>query len=375
MRLWMHIALFVVLASAVRAQAEVVRENYEGMRPTGMGGAFLAVADDDNVLWYNPAGLANIKGLHWNVLDLNVGFDSSDTMSRIGGALNGNTANIARPDTEMFQGGLRTGFFMPCFGIQIFDNMHGFYDLQNLSNLNASVDVDSKNDIGIAAGLALPMSPYFSIGATARAFERIGADMHLTAQDLINDLGITATDLSKAVFTEIQKKAGTGYALGVDVGSMLTLPLPKDYPTIRFAAVAEDVGETTFHALGSKNAPQSVPMSYHFGASVKYDLSTVSRRGGSSNTYFLLAADWRHAFDPNISSYVKTIHVGAEYHINPISLRLGLYEGYPSAGFSLEFPPHTRLIFTTYEPELGSSLWERGQRWYLLQLVIGFKPI
>ena len=34
---------------------------YKGARPLGMGGAFTAISDDANALFYNPAGLANIK--------------------------------------------------------------------------------------------------------------------------------------------------------------------------------------------------------------------------------------------------------------------------------------------------------------------------
>jgi hypothetical protein len=127
----------------------------------------------------------------------------------------------------------------------------------------------------------------------------------------------------------------------------------------------DDVGETTFHALGTSSAPPPIPPSYHFGSSIQYELP--------HNAHFLMALDVRHAFEA--IPFVKTLHVGAEYQILPVSFRLGLYEGYPTAGFSFLFPPHTRVIFSTYEPELGDGLWQRGQRWYLLQLVIGFNPI
>ncbi len=38
-----------------------VLEIEAGVRPVGMGGAFCAVADDVNTLWYNPAGISQIK--------------------------------------------------------------------------------------------------------------------------------------------------------------------------------------------------------------------------------------------------------------------------------------------------------------------------
>ena len=35
---------------------------FRGVRPLGMGGAFLALSDDENALFYNPAGLNDVKG-------------------------------------------------------------------------------------------------------------------------------------------------------------------------------------------------------------------------------------------------------------------------------------------------------------------------
>jgi hypothetical protein len=361
-----RLTLIACFCLALSARAELVHENYEGLRPNGMGGAFLAVSDDNNVLWYNPAGLANIKGAHFDLLDANLGVDSMDTLSRVGGAFGeGNFSNLVRPNTEYIQAGLRTGLFLPYFAVQFFDNLHSFFDLQNLSPTGGTVDVDSFNDIGVAMGAAIPMGPYVSVGATLRAFEHIGVDVDETGPQLLSSLNAIPTDVTSAVYTELQKLAASGWGLGVDLGTMVKLPTPRDYPTIRLAAVMEDVGETTFHALGTSSAPPPIPTTYHFGTSIKYDLP--------HNSYFLMAMDVRHAFED--LPFVKTFHVGAEYQFFPFSFRLGLYEGYPSAGFSLLFPPHTRVIFSTYEPELGDGLWQNGQRVYLLQLVIGFNPI
>lgn len=56
------LCLFALLCAA-RAQCAKVDSGYPepGVRPQGMGGAFVAVADDVNSIFYNPAGLALIK--------------------------------------------------------------------------------------------------------------------------------------------------------------------------------------------------------------------------------------------------------------------------------------------------------------------------
>lgn len=51
--------LIIVFYSSI-ANAEIPFF-FEGTRPMGMGGAFTAVADDENAILYNPAGLAKVK--------------------------------------------------------------------------------------------------------------------------------------------------------------------------------------------------------------------------------------------------------------------------------------------------------------------------
>ena len=46
---------------------------YRGVRPLAMGGAFTAVADDEQALFYNPAGLADISRLNLAILNPLVG--------------------------------------------------------------------------------------------------------------------------------------------------------------------------------------------------------------------------------------------------------------------------------------------------------------
>ncbi len=49
--------LFPLAADA----AGLARPNIAGARPVGLGGAFVAVAEDPSAIWYNPAGLAQVR--------------------------------------------------------------------------------------------------------------------------------------------------------------------------------------------------------------------------------------------------------------------------------------------------------------------------
>lgn len=65
--LWVAAVLGVAWVSGAIAQE--YPSFYRGVRPLAMGGAFTAVADDENALYYNAAGLADISMLNLAVLN------------------------------------------------------------------------------------------------------------------------------------------------------------------------------------------------------------------------------------------------------------------------------------------------------------------
>jgi hypothetical protein len=72
------ITLLVALAGAAAppARADVPHPTLQGIRPLGMGDAFVAVVDDRNALYYNPAGLARLDRTRLSGLGLHGGVDN-----------------------------------------------------------------------------------------------------------------------------------------------------------------------------------------------------------------------------------------------------------------------------------------------------------
>ena len=68
-----------------------------------------------------------------------------------------------------------------------------------------------------------------------------------------------------AAFTQLASRAGVGFALALDVGGMITVPLPKGYPKWTLAAVVNDLGQTTFRAYNGMRLPERVNQAIHFG--------------------------------------------------------------------------------------------------------------
>ena len=70
---------------------------YDGIRPLGMGNAFTAVADDENAVFYNPAGLSMMSGLQLGVVNpqIEIADDSIDFADDAGDVDFDNTSEVA----------------------------------------------------------------------------------------------------------------------------------------------------------------------------------------------------------------------------------------------------------------------------------------
>lgn len=359
-------ALPILLFFTVTAYAKWLRVPFEGVRPLGMGNAFVALADDANLLWYNPAGLAYVKQKHASLIDLSLGFESQDTLKRMKDALvNDSYPNLLRPDTQYMSLGSRPSFLMPFFGFSIFNNLTSFSDIKNLSSLDATVDIAFKNDMGALVAFAIPFTKYFSVGVSAKIIHRISADMTLTGNDLLAEVQDSQDNFLNAIYSHVQKISKTGYALGANVGVLAELPLQAGMPRVRLAATIEDLGVTTFRPFGTLPTPDPIPQTYHAGISASF----VPQKDWTLHLSF----DARDCFQR--IHWTKMAHLGAEIKHKFFGLRTGIYQGYPTAGFSLDFAPHTKFHAASVMTELGDGFHERGLRWYVFQFTVGFNPL
>lgn len=355
------VILFALLVAP--AHAILLRSPIEGTRPAGMGNAFLAVSDDQNALWYNPAGLAESRGVRFHLFDFSLGVDSLDTLSRLKNAIfNGDFSNLFRTDTEYLRLSVAPAVFFPYFAISAYLHSNTFLDIQNFTV--DPLDIVSQNDAGIIVGLGLPAGDYLSFGVTARVFQRVAVDETITALDLLTQLGIPQSTFEAAVYDYLYDRMTEGWAIGINAGAILKVPVGSKTTELRLAAVAQDFGGTRFMSFTGSAVPDELPGQFHFGGSLKYRLD--------KNATLLFAVDWRDAFGS--SAMFKRISGGVELKAKSFALRAGVREGRWSAGISFDALPHTRLHFVTFGRELGESLWEREHRWYLMQLVIGFNP-
>jgi hypothetical protein len=61
--------ILIVAMDGTRSFASEIRENYNGARSLGMGGASIAVVNDETALLSNPAGLGRLREVYGTILD------------------------------------------------------------------------------------------------------------------------------------------------------------------------------------------------------------------------------------------------------------------------------------------------------------------
>jgi hypothetical protein len=76
-RLFMAIAIMSHAEAMAGTGAGIPSPNFVGVRPAAMGQAFTAVADDQNALYYNPAGLATLQTWSLEILSPFVGWNQN----------------------------------------------------------------------------------------------------------------------------------------------------------------------------------------------------------------------------------------------------------------------------------------------------------
>lgn len=359
--------LFITVLS-FRAEARLQRFGFDGVRQTGMGNTGIALADDLNCLWYNPAGLADIKRIHVNLFDFTLGADSMDSFNRLKNAIfKSDFQNLIRPDSEFLRFNIAPQVAMPYFSFSFFENLQGFFDLGNLQTLDDTKDIQALafNDVGLIAGIAIPFGEYFSIGGAARFFQRTGIDTNVSVGDFVS--GATSKDEVVANLYQYMKDlAGAGVGIGGNAGALLKIPLSgKDAPIWKVGATVEDIGNTTFTKVsGVLNPPNRIKQTLNFGTALQWK---TPKKVTWNNEL-----DYRDFMDN--SAVFRHVHFGSELRWSWLGVRAGVSQGYYTAGLSLETPPHTRIHFSTYGVEVGEGSHDREQRWYLLQLIIGFNP-
>jgi len=296
-----------------------------GVRPLAMGNAFVAVADDFNALYYNPAGLARIK--EWQMEIVNPRFDLSTNTYFLAKTIKSkgkmnlsdelNTIDDDAGKPNYVGVGITPYFIAPGWGFGI--NSNNFASFIAHKNVDVELNANAKLIVPISKAANF-FSNRLSLGVTVKAEAIAGIDRDVS----VNNISIISKNTNSN--QKIDDFITSGKGIGVDLGLLFT---PSDTPMEpTFGMSITDVGGTKLTKLLKKGEPaDDIPPSVNTGISFK-PIKTERQ-------YLLVAIDTQMINQDEHFSH--KLSFGLEYGVlKVIKVQAGLLDGYPTAGFQLD---------------------------------------
>jgi len=334
----------------------------ESIRARGMGNAFTAAANDEMLLFYNPAAL---RSVYYNMYEV-VGFNTTT---------NENTKNLGKSSSGFSTIGSLAGkkiyneanlgllsHVNSRFGWSFFSN--GLVDIQVRNPIIPYLETKAYVQTGLAGGMAWSFLDFqLDLGLGVKLVQRSGIDTKL---HIFDEAIIEFTEDQKT--TKLQKKFTSKAAFAPDAGVIYHFDSYHNMePIVAFSL--QNIGGLDFEGAGK------VPMTMNIG------VSTESEFNGFD---MILAADYRDLADSqemiskgNIMTE-RNIKIGVEFgwkklfnghHL--ISLRAGRNGPYNSVGWSMNLFGF-KVDFAKYSEEIGGYAGELEDKRTSLQVSLIF---
>jgi len=374
---WTRVIFCAALLPALApiAMAGEQRWTHFGVRPMAMGNAYVAVADDYNALFYNPAGLARLPSWSGELINPKVAVSTNtiQTAQNIQKLLVGSAGDTDKMldllqkntgKSNYFEVGLTPHLVFPGFGIGLGVDVG--------ANLNIHRDIGIDIDAGPRVVLPIAYARSFfeerlSLGLAVKGVAEGGLNHEFT----IND--ISAFTKSKTDSNADTSKADTsnpkiddfvqgGYGVGTDFGLLFT-PVKTMRPTLGLSIT--DLGGTPFTKTDVSGQALAAPRTRLPSVNAGFSFRPLEGHG-----MYLLAAVDAHSINQPVH-YSKKFNVGAEWGVGSIlKIDTGLHQGQITGGFEFDILL-LAIRFATYTEQLGTFAGQDatlGDRRYALQL-------
>lgn len=333
MRKWsFRIILFLVWSIDVRVHAGERFEFYNGIRQMSMGGAGIAVVNDETSLLINPAGLGKLRDFIVTVVDPDISIGAG-TQAILGtdvsaftdpqkllDKLNQNQGKHLHGRAQVFP-----SLVVPNFGFGIF----GKYSVDaSVDSTGTTYRLDYFNDYAIVLGFNLKIwDGIIKIGANTRIVNRV---------QITKDLPASSTGLT------IGAEASEGVGAASDTGLIITLPVAW-LPTL--SAVWRDAGSTKY-SLKDGMFTDATTIPDTTTQTVDVALAVFPIHGKNTRSSFTL--EYQDVLTTgDEEDHMRRAHVGYELNLGDmLFLRAGMNQRYWTAG--------AELAVGNYQLQLGS---------------------
>ncbi len=389
-----------------------------GIRPLGMGGAFTAIADDQNAFFYNAAGLTQIPKWQVNIANIPVivsndtfemykwikdhndqlkNFDTQDNATRTS-LINDIQDNISKLRVHVSGSILNPNFISSPMGLT--NNLKltwgfGLFDVYDVNvRLNSSLLVPSVDTTGsIDSATLIPVA----VKMEKIPFDLPGSLSLAGTFKFINRGKIEELRKSVLEFDNFSPAPQFGGGHGLDISSLYQY---NEY--LNFGLMVSDFGGTVikYDAIN----PNTTDKAHFFGMGFNVDRNDkviakpavenviaprvnvgVAYRPQNfyywKNKFLPLTRHFVFALDLNDitsstekltgASFFKKVHAGGEYQTKMLSLRGGFNSGYPSFGVGLNLWL-VKLDYAFYGDELGRYAGQIVEWNHAISASIGF---
>jgi hypothetical protein len=368
----MHLRLHSILLSfglliyGISAAGSELKWTHYGVRPLAMGNAYVAVADDFNALFYNPAGLARLDTWHGELFNPKLGI-SQNTIATIK-----DVSNLASSESSGIESTISTfetmtgkpqwinlGFtphlVFPGFGIGLGLDVGGSMVIHR--TISADVDVGAMAILPVAAAKNF-LEDRLSIGMAVKGIFKQGVEREFS----LADIAAFSKQSSDASGNSLKDYVVGGSAMGVDFGMLFT-PIQTGEPTLGISIT--DVGGTPYKARKSGNLDLGAPDPRDPAVNTGISFKPIK-----TDSYYVLTTIDAHAINQPIH-FSKKLNVGAEWGFGRVlKLQAGLHQGSLSGGVQVDAWLLV-LRFASYAEELGTVAGESAatsNRRYVAQL-------
>lgn len=351
----LFIALIGISSSALGAERY---EFYNGVRQLGMGGAVVAVVNDETALLSNPAALGKLRDSYITIADPEgeaghetervVGLKFTDALDpqKALALLNGSRGNRLHLKGQLFP-----SLIFPNFGI----GLHGKYITDGeVDKAGTAYEYHYLNDWSVVTGFNFRFfNGIMKLGTNFRFTNR--SEIHRT------DLDPAATNLN------FKNLVSEGIGIGSDTGLILSAPVLY-LPTL--ALVWRDVGNTSYsYQKGFLHNTTTRPNSVENTLDVGVSISPIHGKGTRS-TWTVEVRDV--LTDDKNEDIMRRLHGGFEFNFSDaFFVRGGANQKYWTAGLELAVDNY-QLQAASYGEEIGTKDDPKEDRRYVLKFSLRF---
>ncbi len=338
-------------------QAAEIRENYNGVRPLGMGGVSIAVVNDETALLINPSGLGKLRDTYGTIFDPEVeggqnlnqmyntkAFTEPFDLNHVKDTLGYSKEQYYHAKYQIFP-----SFVARNFGVGI--RLGKLMDAQ-MNAAGTLMSTFHQDDMAVHMGFNFRFfDGRVKIGAVGKIISRI---------EVIGDLDAT-TELDRGTL------ASEGVGIGSDVGVTLSAPVAT-LPTI--SAVIRDMGGTTYDSgSGLRLATTSRPRETEQDMDVAIAFFPIHSNKVRSTISFQYNKMLEAAEATDKSRYY---HAGYELNYGDVVFfRAGMNQKYWTAGAELA-SERTQIQIASYGEDIGADGDSQEDRRYVFKFAFRF---